>query len=274
MTDRPILFSAPMIIALLDDRKTQTRRSIKLPHQNPLGIWEATTIGGKGVYFSDGSPAPERAAIWHTRTGDCIAMKHDVGDRLWVREAWRSVPEYDGLPPREIPARSPRNTMADTGLTYPSELWGKLRPSMFMPRWASRLTLVVEGVKVERLQDISEQDAIAEGVVWQEPTDTDREWAKAYAEENGCSDEISGIWIAPGTRQGFGMTKADKDRPQWGPTAAFAYRCLWDPINGPGSWEANPWIVAYSFRVIKGNIDRLPSSPALLEQDDLDGKGA
>lgn len=58
-------------------------------------------------------------------------------------------------------------------------------------------------------------------------------------------------------REGRGMTQEERDRPQWGPTAALAYRCLWDHINGPGAWALNPWVAAYSFRPVLGNIDRI-----------------
>ncbi|WP_051974630.1 hypothetical protein [Cupriavidus necator] len=84
--ERPILFSGAMVRAILDGRKTQTRRIIKLPET--LGTWEPTTIGGGTSTFADGTPAPEMAAIWHTRTGATLTCRHgQPGDRLWVRES-------------------------------------------------------------------------------------------------------------------------------------------------------------------------------------------
>jgi hypothetical protein len=142
-----------MLRALLDGRKTQTRRIIKLPHQNPLGKWEPTTVGGGGSFYRDGTPAPERVAIWHTRTGDCICTSTQPGDRLWVRErVW--------LPEGATNKRGHITYAADHGVDRAL----KWTPSIHMPRWASRLTLEVTGVKVERVQDISHQDATAEGV--------------------------------------------------------------------------------------------------------------
>jgi hypothetical protein len=156
------------------------------------------------------------------------------GDRLWVKEAYRAQEEFDDLLPKEI--------MADfeAELGHPSfptfyeadrqcdgfsiEMWqqsppGRLRASMHMPRCASRLTLLVTEVRVERLQDISEDDAAAEG------------------------------WPAPEDRAKTGLAEIRDAYPiGW-----FAW--LWDSINGPGAWDVNPWVAAYSFTVLRQNID-------------------
>jgi hypothetical protein len=137
--ERPILFSAPMVRALLDGTKTQTRRIIKPTQPRDDGRWPA----GR-------DPVP-----------DCPYGQ--TGDRLWVRESWQAWTEFNNVPPREIPPESRVNYVAD------GSVWdAKKRPSMFMPRWASRITLEVVGVRVERLQDISETDAMAEGVEWKD----------------------------------------------------------------------------------------------------------
>ena len=158
MTERPILFSAPMVRAILEGRKTQTRRVVKLPHNNPLGRWEPTTVGGpNGGKTHKGETVPECAAIWHTRTGDCVCARYEVGDRLWVRETFYLIGETGEC------------FYAATGdSNMPPATFGGWRgpwkPSIFMPRRHSRITLEVTGVRVERLQEISEADAAAEGV--------------------------------------------------------------------------------------------------------------
>jgi hypothetical protein len=132
------------------------------------------------------------------------------GINLWVREAWRTTGDdgrADYLPPRDIQKHDVWHE-AD-GEAHWRTLVGKLRPSMFMPRWASRITLDVTGVRVERLQDISAADALAEGIT---------------------------------------LHPDHHSRPRdsrYGPVAT--YKDLWDSINGPGSWAANPWVWVISF---------------------------
>lgn len=160
-------FMADMVRAVRADRKTQTRRICKLPHQNPLGQWEPTTFGGpNGGRTSKGETVPEHTAIWHTRTGDSIAAPYIVGDRLWVRENYRLDVGFNDLPPREVQDTASVWYEADVGLASLRGLafQGKLRPGMFMCRWMSRILLEVVSVRVERLQDISDADALAEGV--------------------------------------------------------------------------------------------------------------
>lgn len=135
--ERPILFSAPMVRALLDGSKTQTRREVK---------------PSRFVQFT-------RDAI--KMTGDPARLPcpyGNPGDRLWVRETWAARHEYDGHKPAHIPALARWHYAAteDRG----GLLW---RPSIHMPRWACRITLVVTGVRAERLHDISRCDAMAEG---------------------------------------------------------------------------------------------------------------
>lgn len=94
MKEKPILFSGPMVRALLDGRKTQTRRAVKLPHNNPLGEWEPIVIGGPdGGRTAAGETLPLQGGIWHTRTGDSLMSPYgQPGDRLWVRETHAIVP--------------------------------------------------------------------------------------------------------------------------------------------------------------------------------------
>lgn len=204
MTDLPILFNAPIVRALLEGRKTQTRRTMKAPKWS-TGAADME-LGDDGLY-----------AI--AKATGCLARarpSYAVGDRLWVREAWHAARSLDKTPPRDIP-RDADIEHAATARGYAEiGLKGKLRPGMFMCRWMSRLTLTVTDVRVERLQDISEADAQAEGV------------------------------FVP-----------DAQYAQQGPHAAvLAYAALWDSINGPGSWDANPWVAAYTFTIQHGNIDQ------------------
>jgi hypothetical protein len=205
MTDRPILFSGPMVRALLAGTKTQTRRLLK-PQPKVLknGSWYR--------------PFPQDLANWQYALGGIIYAYARVrtveGDRLYVREHWRSRADLDNIPPREMMSGVAVWYEADgQGPATDLHMPGKHRQAMHMPRWASRLTLTVTDVRVERLQDISEEDAIAEGVA-------------------PFNDE-AGLYFS----------------------ARDAYWTLWDQINGAGSWDANPWVVAYSFSVERQNID-------------------
>lgn len=107
MTNRPILFSALMVRALLARRKRQTRRDIKLPTKGEyvredIGGWEPTIFGGHGVRTTLGEPVPEKVAIWNRTTGTTLCLPYQTGDRLWVREAWRTAAHYDDLKPSEM----------------------------------------------------------------------------------------------------------------------------------------------------------------------------
>jgi hypothetical protein len=245
MADRPILFSAPMVRALLDGRKTQTRRILKpQPTINSAGL----LVWDHGADFIQGTP-------------DDIAAGQRIkfGDRLWVREAWWIATRYSygttpggcDLPPPPLAARKsdPMHYAADgdpencanrhygpEGLRPgsgafaapdPYAVWLK-KPSIHMPRWASRLTLTVTEVRVERLQDISRGDAIAEGLV-------------TVPHAPGLAAEMECNW-------GF-----DGDARHGSPVSAYA--ALWDHINGPGEWQQNPWVAAYTFTVERKNID-------------------
>lgn len=147
MRERPILFSAPMVRAILAGTKTQTRRVVKPQPQMVTNHRTAAWEGDPVVLMELLSEAGRRGPYGQP------------GDRLWVREAWKAHTTFDHLPPRDIP-ESHVWYMADDG--YKAE--SRYRQGMFMPRWASRITLEVTGVRVERLQDISEADALAEGI--------------------------------------------------------------------------------------------------------------
>ena len=212
MISRPILFSAPMVRALLEGRKTQTRRAVKdvFAHRVPA-------LGRDMDCVRDLDGAPSRLDIAPRNWELC---PYGVpGDLLWVRETWCTIGDdhrCDDLPPSRLqPSRVWYE--ADGEPTF-AELTGKTRVSIHMPRWASRLTLRITDVRVELLNAISEADAIAEG-----------------------AEPLNG-----------GMPVAfDEERP----TARNAFIRLWRSINGPGSWDANPWAWTLSFEVIKRNVD-------------------
>lgn len=240
MADRPIIFSAPMVRALLDGRKTQTRRLLK-----PQPVWEPSTASTEGCVLGAGwSWGQCRRCHQETialAAADTVSFRR--GDRVYVRESHlirRSIPcmphEWDWqslsgpvvhylADGGELQHHGDRST--GRGIYHgPVE---KGRPSIHMPRWASRLTLFVEEVRVQRLQDISEDDAVAEGIIEYEPTDEDP--AEFSYVEGGD------IWN----------------------NARSAYAALWDNLHTePGTrWDDNPWIYALTFRVARGNIDQL-----------------
>ncbi len=205
MSDRPILFSAPMIRALLAGTKSQTRRVIKKPAaDNALAVF-----------------GPQFLLL----PGNVDMIGYAPGDRLWVREQFsydRLDVDHDGtLPPWYWADGNP-----DWGD------WTRPKPSIHMPRWASRLTLTVTEVRVQRLQEISEEDARAEGV-------------EDVSSEVAPSDPSMQFW----RRYKDGGWNSYVD------TAIGSYASLWTILHGPGSWQANPWVVAVSFNVRKGNID-------------------
>lgn len=228
MADLPILFSAPMVRAILREiaepgtGKTQTRRVIE-PYEPKAGS----------------RPASDRLVIGKTLVDNQLAIptrgflpKYVVRDRLWVREAWRSYHRYDAKPPRDLkPSATIYYEAGEIGEDEISVMRGKLRPSMHLPRWASRITLEVTGVKVERLQDCSEADAIAEGA----PLDPDH----VDRTQDGSNPHMVRV-------------------NAWTQISPLAwYHRLWDDINKPGAWDKNPWVAAYTFRPILANIDQL-----------------
>lgn len=253
MSDRPILFSGPMVRALLAGTKTQTRRVFKLPtkgiyERKDMGGWAATTNGGGNSFTiaRDGTrtPAPETVGIWHQTTGRCLNAPYQAGDRLYVREVCRAeelASGQDGVRYIADDAFDPiANTVAAAdrwsdlfhyGGKRPSGMSGRNVPGMHMPRWASRLTLTVTEVRVQRLQEISEEDAEAEGI-----------------------ERISLCGVPGGSWKSYDP----KHAPHVGWVLAVqSYQSLWNSLNDARGfgWDANPWVVAVSFTVERRNID-------------------
>ena len=210
MKERPILFSAPMVRAIPEGRKTQTRRVVKPQAITPSllteGAWKDASTG-KPVRCPYGQP----------------------GDRLWVREAWSETDRDDGTPViayraggciaigRDFPGGPDRllHSIAWPDLPH-VEKWC---PSIHMPRWASRILLEIVSVRAEPLQDISEADCWAEGIE-EVMHDFDELGQAQMAKRLGCC--------------------IDDAKP--------LYAQLWQSINGAGSWDANPWVWVVEFK--------------------------
>lgn len=207
MKEHPIIFTGPMVRAILEGRKTQTRRVIKLkvyPGVNPdfSGLHAVQEGGGWRLYGSE--PASE-----------VFKPSYQPGDRLWVREAFRLRLDQDHKPPSQDWWKSGAWYAADG--SFPTGCQGgpgKLRSPIHMPRWASRLTLEVLSVRVERVQDISYEDAIAES----------------------CTLDVV-------KREGHNW------RTVMLPTEEFQH--LWNNIYGPDAWERNDWVWVYQFKKVE-----------------------
>lgn len=199
MKERPILFSGPMVRALLDGSKTQTRRVVK-PQPDTRPGMNCTRL-----VFKDrkGAPLLDEALEADPRLYVSLCPYGQPGDKLWVRESFiHNAAEYE-------PMMSMTHPLVPAETFYMADHNGDARglgwkPSIHMPRALSRITLEITGVRVERLQDISDADSLAEGV---DRTNTS---IPGYAKERYCQ--------------------------------------LWESINGPDSWDANPWVWVVEFK--------------------------
>lgn len=219
--ERPILFSAPMVRALLDGRKTQTRRLIPHAMQDAYDEYDDWCRNVSAGVPTSRQWEPE---YFLERT------RIKAGNRLWVREAWRAEARYDHLAPSKLPLSAPIYYAADLN-PRDSEpgCAGRLRASMHMPRWASRLTLPVTDVRVQRLQDISEEDAAAEGM----------------------DDATAQLVLSADERHMLAYAHIATPHA----LSRIIFETVWEQINGPESWPANPWVAAYTFTVERRNID-------------------
>jgi hypothetical protein len=235
-----------MIRALLAGRKTQTRRLIK-PQPTYIassGRWRWPIPEAK-QHGCDAVVSASRE--WHEYLLPHQRPWHASGDRLWVKEtAWFDSEVIPALGTRRAffeggtvrfetgaTGQAPSHPDVHTAEMFDMTSGIKKRSSLLMPRWASRLTLIVEDVKIELLQDISEADAIAEG----------------------CTPTEDGMFLIPGQYLADGS-----GRPRTAVSAVSAYDSLWQMINGaegPKSWDANPWVSATTFSVITQNIDQI-----------------
>jgi hypothetical protein len=198
MKEIPILFSTPMVQALLSGTKTMTRRIVKM------------------YATSDAHPMRQNAT-WLQENKTCPYGK--VGDILWVREGFYKL----------------TSEKLNGNFFYKADLatqgWNfKWKPSIHMPKEACRLFLKVKAVRVERLQDIPRQDCINEGI--------------AYKEENW--EKLRGL---PGSYFDYGR-KTFCPLPSGKISPSMSFKSLWNSINGPDSWSANPWVWVIEFERI------------------------
>ncbi len=222
--EHPILFRGPMVRAILEDRKTQTRRVVKPQPLHDIEIPEEGFVGISNNGFSCGRT---RKLCGYSEFGEGqvsvevvefpVKPRWTVGDRMWVRETFT---EYDGqayADGQSDPVFVYRADQSEESLRIAEEgnvIW---RPSIHMPRWASRITLEITDVRVQRVQEISEEDALAEGAM---------HW-----------------WNS--------LSRFEKKRIYsggFGPLTAFCD--LWDSINAERGYglDTNPWVWAISFR--------------------------
>ena len=238
MTERGMIFNAEMVRAILAGRKTQTRRIMK-PQPEPCprgGHWWPSNVFKTMLHVEE--EMQNGKGGWGGLVGDACPFG-DVGDRIWVREAYRFPASLDDVSPTGVGemavATGYRKPWAPTFYEFTgtfSDGWkgfdtppkvsdaGKLRPSIHMPRWASRILLEITDVRVERLNTISEEDARAEGII-----------------DGGC--------LNCGEPEPCGCANPEPDA-----TDAFAY--LWQSIYGQENWNANPWVWVISFKRVEG----------------------
>ena len=219
MKERPILFSGAMVRALLDGSKTQTRRAVKLQVQHDdswVGGWKIVhkRVTQALLTFNQlgGKPLGSDAAI---------CPYGQPGDRLWVRETW-VCDDYrlQQGPYVEVPgAREALFYRADNEQPFEAPKGKFWKPSIHMPRWASRILLEIVSVRVERLQGIGEADC----------------WAEGIEAVDGALDDLVIIHLAKRMGRSF-------------EDAAPTYAALWESINGAGSWDANPWVWVVEFK--------------------------
>lgn len=205
MKERGMIFNAEMVRALLNGSKTQTRRPIKWRQTRSTEIGERED-GSKWPWSED----VERACdYWHP------CPFGDVGDRIWVRETWARYNIVQQGHDMAYRATTPED--------WPEE--GRWRPSIHMPRWASRILLEITDVRVDRLNSISEEDATAEGITL----------------AGNLLPDYPGSYLTP---------KGDFA------TAQVAFQRLWESIYGEENWQANPWVWVIEFKRVEATDEQ------------------
>lgn len=222
-----------MVRALLEGRKTQTRRVVK-PQPVP------STCAGQPMWGHAGLAGNFGEHIFGGCAAALLPCPYGApGDRLWVRETFvlewpemdrpESEDEYRRWLVPHYAATESKPELVDQNTERPIG-W---RSPIHMPRWASRITLEVTEVRVQRLQDISEEDAKAEGL-------------------KGITKDGSLVKYGLPDRDGFPGTDDDGwEWQDWDKIPSRAYSRLWDSINGAGAWESNPWVWAITFKRVE-----------------------
>lgn len=224
ITERGMIFNGEMVRAILDGRKTQTRRIMK-PQPEPCprgGHWWPSNVFKTMLHIEE--EMQNGKGVWGGLVGDACPFG-DVGDRIWVRETWARYNIDQDSHDMAYRATTPED--------WPEG--GRWRQSIHMPRWASRILLEITDVRVERLNTISEEDAQREGVhteVWDQTV-----VARNYAD----SDEFFQFW--------------SEDMPHYvemNQLYRSSFRSLWDSIYGEESWKANGWVWVIEFKRVEG----------------------
>lgn len=232
MTERGMIFNSEMVRAILDGRKTQTRRIMKVqPSEDftPMNMALETDYKARwytpGIVDKDGylQPASKEVFGVSNENEGYSCPFGAVGDRIWVRETWN---KYGGL----LTYRADHDWIDD--MRKETVCTAKWVPSIHMPRWASRILLEITDVRVERLNAISPEDAESEGL---ERTNF-----------TGFGDE-PGLPSYPEPDVYF-----DPLKKQWKEYPPEAFAGLWESIYGKGSWKANPWVWVIEFKRVEG----------------------
>jgi hypothetical protein len=228
VAERPILFSSPMVRAILDGRKTVTRRIVKerSPH------WVVDERGDGTPWLMVARDSVRGASIYDDAWLPAACPYGAPGDHLWVRETWGVAHEHADTITHSAALEDARRQMPWAAIVYADETHTKpkkWRPSIHMPRWASRILLDVTAVRVERLQAISEEDARAEGVK---------------------ASDAAAVFQRVGTStHGLPHVRQVKDLEN---TARGAFACLWDSINGERApWASDPHVWVVSFKLVE-----------------------
>lgn len=218
--EKPILYSASMIRAKLESRKTQTRRIFKLPSWVE---WYEDMGGDKTGFVI---PKDPKYRGWYS-IDELPCPYGKVGDRLWARETWQYHPDFPEIANRFV-------YRADISSQFDVEKW---RPSIYMPRCASRILDEITEIRIERLNDITAEDALAEGIEknWIGPLDKGPNGfgGQGWCEECGWIDYLNTM---------------DED---YAHTPIESYRSLWESINGKGSWNKNPFVWVITTKTIR-----------------------
>lgn len=219
MKEKPILFSGPMVNAIIAGIKTQTRRIVK----NKYALRGAPhSFKPYDCEVYDGTPYPKTKYGFETEDEFVLCPFPKPGGRLWVRETWLTNEKYDHTKPSEIP----RGASIEYPATDTPYHLGKKRQSIFMHRWASRVTLEITDIHVERLQDMTDKDALAEGI-------------QQFTKDGVVFKYGLNGWNWSGLNGSPYMCR----------TPIIAFEDLWDSINGKKHpWESNPWVWAIEFK--------------------------